>query len=78
MLAPAMEDALASWDTRIATGPLNTHHRGDGGHTAAGARRQAATHLVRDLAGHRAATDVRVVHHGFLSRYRRFWSGVAA
>lgn len=39
-------------------------HRGDGGHTAAGARRQAATHLVRDP-GHRAATDVRVVHHGF-------------
>lgn len=47
-------------------------HRGDGGHTAAGARRQAATHLVRDP-GHRAATDVRVVHHGFLEAgYRRF------
>ncbi len=66
MPAPAMEDALAPTQDRDR--PVeHLAHRGDGGHTAAGARRKCcATHLVCDP-GHRAATDVRVAHHGFLA-----------
>ena len=68
-LVPAMETALASWDTRIADRPAEHLGQGDrGGHAAAGAWRQAAAHSVRHP-GHRPAADVRAVHHR-LSRGR--------
>ena len=67
-LVPAMETALASWDTRIADRPAeHLDQGGGGGHTAPGARGQAAADPVRHP-GHRPATDVRAVHHRVFSR----------
>ncbi len=70
-----MEDALASWDTRIATGPLNTWlTEVTAPHSAAGGGKQPR--ILFATPGHRAATDVRVVHHGFFEAgYGGLWSG---
>ena len=64
-LVPALETALESWDTRISDRPAEHVPQGDRGRdAAAGARRQAAADPVRHP-GHRAAADVRAVHHRF-------------
>ena len=61
-LVPALESALASWDSPDRHRPVEQLDQGSGGRdTAAGARRQTASHPVRH-AGHRPAADVRLVH----------------
>ena len=63
-LVPALETALASWDTPDPDRPAQHLAQGDRRRdAAAGARRQAARDPVRHP-GHHAAADVRAVHHG--------------
>ncbi len=62
-LVPALETSLASWDTRDLDRPAQHVLQGDRRRdAAAGARRQAAANPVRHP-GHRAAADLRAVHH---------------
>ena len=71
-LVPAMETALASWDSRISTGQLNTWLKGDRRcDTAPGARRQPRI-LFATQATARPPTFV-LFTSGFLEAgYRRF------
>ena len=64
-LVPALETALASWDSADLDRPAEHVSQGDRRRdTAAGARRQAAQDPVRHP-GDRAAADLRAVHLGF-------------
>ena len=63
-LVPALESALASWDSRISTGQAQHVPQGDRRRdAAAGARRQAAQDPVRHP-GDDAPADLRAVHLG--------------
>ena len=63
-LVPALERALAGWETRVPTGRLNAWLSGAGrGDAAAGTRRQAAEDPLRHPGG-RAPAALRPVHVG--------------
>ena len=72
-LVPALEAALAGWETRVPTGRLNAWLADlVAAHPATGPRRPGAEDPVRHPGGD-AAAALRAVHHRFLEAgYRRF------